>query len=578
MNELNKKYLLQMEVLTPLHVGAGAEKDWVQGSDFVVHDGKVKILNLHKVSKYVNIDDLTSALLKKEGKTLINKLGSNLDKCIDKVFEGFYAGSNDIKTCIKNGLTDKPIVPGSSLKGAIRSILLNELHSKQEIINSKNNFGKWSEQPLFGSASKGDEYFRFIKISDALFEKTQLTNSKIFNLKSLVGGWKHAPNSTTANFSPDGFNTFYETIEIGEKSIFSLSVAAKAFENFGANKFAHNKQQLINDDISTLFNLINNHTKNYLLKEKTFFQKYTTEKTVNIIDNIDFLLNQIPKHGEYCVLKMAAGSGFHSITGDWMFNDYSIDDVDTTKRISRGTLKGEKSAKSRKIAIQNDNKFSLMGFIKLRPISEQEIQQAEEIRFQRQKEIENELKAQAELIAEQKRIEIKKQEELQQRQSLYKELISHATDQFQKGNLDAAITNVEKAETNCPEEVSHLELKRKIEKAIAIRQQENDVFQAQQALEQTRIASNKIPLSEKIAKNDKFPTIFGNVKTWIKLNEVITLQEVDVDALVTKLSELYSKMKPIEQKGWMDFRKWSDLSKVVGEEISKQIAERVIQK
>jgi CRISPR/Cas system CSM-associated protein Csm5 (group 7 of RAMP superfamily) len=67
MNELNKKYLLQMEVLTPLHVGAGAEKDWVQGSDFVVHDGKVKILNLHKVSKYVNIDDLTSALLKKEG-------------------------------------------------------------------------------------------------------------------------------------------------------------------------------------------------------------------------------------------------------------------------------------------------------------------------------------------------------------------------------------------------------------------------------------------------------------------------------------------------------------------------------
>ena len=59
---------------------------------------------------------------------------------------------------------------------------------------------------------------------------------------------------------------------------------------------------------------------------------------------------------------------------------------------------------------------------------------------------------------------------------------------------------------------------------------------------------------------------------------MITLQEVDVDALVTKLSELYSKMKPIEQKGWMDFRKWSDLSKVVGEEISKQIAERVIQK
>jgi CRISPR/Cas system CSM-associated protein Csm5 (group 7 of RAMP superfamily) len=111
-----------MEVLTPWHVGVSCEKDWVQGSDFVVHDGKVKILNLQKASKYININDLTTALLKKDGKTLTAKLGSNLNNCVEKVFEETYVGSNDIKTCIKNGLTNKPIVPGSSLKGAIRQL------------------------------------------------------------------------------------------------------------------------------------------------------------------------------------------------------------------------------------------------------------------------------------------------------------------------------------------------------------------------------------------------------------------------------------------------------------------------
>lgn len=172
-------------------------------------------------------------------------------------------------------------------------------------------------------------------------------------------------------------------------------------------------------------------------------------------------------------------------------------------------------------------------------------------------------------------IEVKKQEELQQRLSLYNELISQAADLLEKGDFDAAITCVEKAEIICPDEVSHSELKRQIEKAIAIRKQENDVLQAQKAIEQSRIASNKVPLSEKIAKNDKFGTIFGNVKTWMKLNEVETLQEVDVEFLIAKSTELYMKMKPNDQKSWRDFKKWSDLSKVIGEKDTRMIFDKL---
>ena len=34
MDVLNKKYDIKIEVLTPLSIGAGAEKDWVCGVDF----------------------------------------------------------------------------------------------------------------------------------------------------------------------------------------------------------------------------------------------------------------------------------------------------------------------------------------------------------------------------------------------------------------------------------------------------------------------------------------------------------------------------------------------------------------
>ncbi|MDO9154289.1 MAG: TIGR03986 family CRISPR-associated RAMP protein [Paludibacter sp.] len=173
-------------------------------------------------------------------------------------------------------------------------------------------------------------------------------------------------------------------------------------------------------------------------------------------------------------------------------------------------------------------------------------------------------------------IEIKKQEEFQQRLSLYEKLILEATNLLQKGDFDAAITCVDKAETNCPDEVSHFELKRQIEKAISIRKQENDALQTQQAIEQSRLESNKVPLSEKIGKLDKFPTIFGNVKTWMKLNSIESLENSDIEVLTNKLVAVYTKMKPNEQKTWSDLRKWSDLSKIIGDKETQKIFDDLI--
>ena len=113
MEKLNKKIDLQMEVLTPLHVGAGAEKVWVKGADFIVDDNKVKIFNLKKAAQYVDISVFTNALLEKNSEVLKKILGHYIDKCVEKVFDCKYSGNNDVKTLIKNQLTGNPIIPGS---------------------------------------------------------------------------------------------------------------------------------------------------------------------------------------------------------------------------------------------------------------------------------------------------------------------------------------------------------------------------------------------------------------------------------------------------------------------------------
>ena len=81
METINKKYDLKIEVLTPLSIGAGSEKDWVKGVDFVVNKGKIYKLNLKKIVKEgVNIDRMTSFFASKNEQGIINLITETLTR------------------------------------------------------------------------------------------------------------------------------------------------------------------------------------------------------------------------------------------------------------------------------------------------------------------------------------------------------------------------------------------------------------------------------------------------------------------------------------------------------------------
>ena len=562
METINKKYDLKIEVLTPLSIDAGAEKDWVKGVDFVVNKGKIYKLNLKKIVKEgVNIDRLTSFFASKNEQKIINLITEpKLEKVSDFVMTLPADSPNDIKAFVKNQLTGKPILAGSSLKGAIRSILFDYLRVRER-----------DEKQVFGSSVKGDEFMRFIKISDAEFDGTSLVNTKIFNLqkkKDWVGGWKHGGKETGYTFKSNGFNTIYECLKPSQSGFASIMLSLSQFDKIKNHLYLQKKRDILNND---LFKVINNHTKEYLEKEKAFFENYSADKTDLIIESIDKLLNLIPSDNSYCILKMSAGSGFHSITGDWQFDDYSNGQLDR-KRADKKDLKtaGKILPKSRKIAVWGEH-FDLMGFVKLTAISE--------------KEKENErlkIEALAREQAEKERLQKEEQErlenELKKREEEFARLYKLAEDAYSAEQWSEVLQYVESAVCIFPDRLSRFDsLKSIANENIKLQEQQKLVEEAKRKEEEERRIANEIPLAEKIAGASKIPTLCGNTKQWMKQNSLESLSDEDKQVLKSKLLDLCESMKEKEVKKQISSA-LKDLKTVLGQDLAQQWFNEIVNK
>ena len=589
MEGINKKYNLEIEVLTPLSIGAGQEKDWARGVDFVVDNGKLYKLNLKKmVANGVNVDDLTSYFALKNEAGLKSKLAGKLDLVSDFSIPFPVESDYDVKAFVKNQLTGNPVLPGSSLKGSVRSVLLDYLATKEEINNAVSEASRRRrpfESFIFGSSNTGDEFMRFIKITDAEFDRTELVNTKVFNLRKSrddwQGGWKHQQTNregnsfTDGHFKSSGFNALYECLVPKQKGYASLMMSKELYDVFERNNERHlphikteKKRPILQNDIRFLFGIINQHTKDYLKKEKAFFEKYATDRTGNIVSSIESLLFQIPTDNSCCILKMSAGSGFHSITGDWQFDDYS-----QTGTWTQGRNAGKKKYKSRKIADCGGN-LSLMGFVKLRALSEEEVKHLEEERQAERQRKEQERLAELEANRIKAEEDARAQREKEERQELYTQAIAEVKQLENAERYEDALSLFQSAREKFPEceqlgvNVDLLKEKVKLiqeKRAIEKRQQEE--------AEQKRL-ENAIPLSEKIAKVQKLPTLYGNVKQWMKQNGFDVLSEKDLGVLLQQIQEIVNGMKEKERKGLKSLGK--DLDLLVGSDTATKWFKEIV--
>lgn len=563
----NKRYYIELEVLTPLAVGAGNDNDWICGVDYVMKDHKVYILGMERdVWRGVDVGRLATAFANSDQKAIINLMGNRLEQASIRIFDAPASTTNAIKAFMRTQFLDKPVVPGSSLKGAIRSCLFNDFHGpkrqgEQRLSSNVINEG------VFGTMTAGDVFTRFIHVGDIVMQETCLVNTKLFNLRGKgddwSGGWKCDRNKTNANFEATGFNTLYECVAPGIKGVGTIELAHRAYEllceRVPGQAYREKKRSLMQGGLTALFHIINNTTRQYLEKERVFFETFRTDRVDEIVEKIDELLQKIPADDSYCVMKMSAGAGFHSITGDWQYNDYCNEPgmwPDSDRRNH-----GKKMFKSRKIA-EYDSRLQQMGFVILREIAT-DGEAAYHKHLERMQVSDAQLRAEAEAAARQAAIEAerRRQEEEAKRKALeskYDALMTEAKAFADAKQWDEAIAKAQEAAVLMPEGEEHATW---IKNWIGQKGVEKAKQEAQVATE----ARYKAPLAQ-VLKPTSLGNVIGTTKNWVERNGgVEAFGEAELQALFDAVSSLPNKER--KQLG----KKRNSLIQAIGEHWTERL-------
>jgi CRISPR type III-A-associated RAMP protein Csm5 len=358
---------IKIETLTPVHIGSGNLLYY--NSDFIKekidNDSYLVVISEDKIGKLLGnkgsqFIDLWLETISRKGsiKDFIAQFYKNAkadDYAKRKVLLFASINSNDtLKEIIHNGM-GLPYIPGSSIKGAIRTAILaslaNNIQLKEQLINNNGRISaKRVEQQLFGNDPNSD-VFRFIQVGDAYFEKETEIATRMVNL-----------NITQKDDLMDKSKSqLVEAIGQEAESEFQLKIAKKYFD-FVKPKYGALGNLPVNS-INDLFSLINTHTKKLVEEDIEYWgniNKAGGENYVSEMENILEIVNAC-ETGKSCVLRLGHASGWRFITGAWTEKWNNFTEVIRASRPNNRNYVEYDFPKTRRL----DEESFVMGFVEL---------------------------------------------------------------------------------------------------------------------------------------------------------------------------------------------------------------------
>lgn len=272
-----------------------------------------------------------------------------------------------LKEQLSNGM-GLPYIPGSSIKGAIRSAIFNQeiRNSDRPLIeNDLYDFGRLKasvlEKKLFGRDPNHD-VFRFLQIGDAYFEANSTVAINMVNLNIVQKG---------AIFDSSK-NQLIEAIGEGKQAVFSMKLNHTGMES-------NLKTRSINQfpdsfsSIDMLFKTININTVSLINEDIEFWKDFEPEDSVkDYIQHLEVILAEVNSCSENeCVLRLGHGSGYSFISGNLVNQSNIISDADYEAIVNTARPGNAKKynefpfPKTRRI----DENIDLLGFVKITPNS-----------------------------------------------------------------------------------------------------------------------------------------------------------------------------------------------------------------
>lgn len=257
-----KNYTITLEVLTPVYIGNGST---ITKKDFAIERNYANIyapLKLHAImgKKYeeflMGTDNLTNYIK-------FNRITNIQEALKYSVFCGNTGvrNSDGIAEFIKDPY-GCPYIPGSSLKGAIRTAILSTVIKK----NKSNKFSKFASTPIDDRRTRDIEEEAFGEIKDSKFKYMRIGDSAPLSTDGLIL-CKKIDIFQDGN-SNNKLNLCREALKPGTKITFSLTID-EAFNN-NQKQEVWNKEHIMN----AIKSFVNQYREVYLRK----FESYESEK------------------------------------------------------------------------------------------------------------------------------------------------------------------------------------------------------------------------------------------------------------------------------------------------------------
>lgn len=364
------RHNVKIETLSYIHVGEGLSLQ--NNCDFIVDGDALFIINPEALGRIIGTDKLTidkwiAAIENKDIKSFLDFFTHGKDKedyssrTIDN-FAGNIKPDSTLATCMHDG-RGFPYIPGSSIKGAIRTAVTAILMEK-ELENKKFlpfDEAKHKLNKLFNNNDRNNpqfDVFRFITVGDAFFESGSEVAIRLVLLNQRGGD-----NLLDKAKAP-------QVAEVIDTKCFSSFIININKEKYNTVAQRANITQLPEEisSISSLFKCINNYTKKMIDDEIDYWNDFVNEESKvgaeNYIENMVEIKDIVEqcREGKECVIRLGQGIGWRFITGAWaekLENFYQ--DYVPKIRYNYRHYEAYDFPKSRRI----DDESYLLGFVKL---------------------------------------------------------------------------------------------------------------------------------------------------------------------------------------------------------------------
>ena len=323
---------LNIQTLTPLHIGSGRELghnfDYLKfDTQMAVTDSQLvlQVLGEDNISQWVSAIDRGENILPLLKRYKPALQATDVAQRIIKVI-GKIPDKSTIKEQLHLGVPARPILPGSSIKGSIRTALLTQLiYDNPTFVQIPANLGRQrgnrfeykdaaimanyiapNERNKFQPEPRTD-LFRLLRISDAYFDaQTCVVQNNIINLSGKSWGVKEREIS------------YWECIPKQAQSQFSLQIP----KDLIAQMQKANKLHAQSDSLTpaNLMSTINKHTLELIDAEIQFWEAENNPLAIG--DYLD-LIDEVYKIGTQCntqrecIMRVGAANGWDFMTGAW---------------------------------------------------------------------------------------------------------------------------------------------------------------------------------------------------------------------------------------------------------------------